>query len=177
MKNIFGAKAQTGLFVKGMALLMLVFFLTLSVTSCKNETAAAVTPTTEVESVLEKKPTAVPAPVEENKQLQELGTDTEVDYRSLCIGGGSAGQASRLHEIGGNGAIGTVPRILTYIGGTTGQVSRYVAIGGQEFGQSRKVCIGGNQTAQRLVDIGGNGAGSTVPRRLPSSKLVGTILV
>ncbi len=157
MKNIFGAKAQTATFVKSISLLMLMFLVTFGVTSCKNETAPAVPQPTKYESVLDAKVSPIPAAVETEKQLQELGTNSEIDYKSLCIGGGTAGQERRTLTIGGGQA---VPRSATDIGGNGGQVSRRLAIGGHETGQRKVTDIGGNQTARRLVDIGGNGAGS-----------------
>ena len=174
MKNIFGAKAQTALFAKGIALLMLVCLVSFGVTSCKNETAPAVTPTTNYESVLDTKAITVPVEVETQKQLEELGTNSEIDYKSLCIGGGTAGQERRTLTIGGGQA---VPRSATDIGGT-GVTRRLVAIGGNGVGSPmpRNVTdiggqscprqlleIGGNQTGHRLfADIGGNGS---VPQR------------
>ena len=175
MKNIFGAKAQTANFVKSMSLLMLIFLVTFGVTSCKNETAPAVTPQTNYESVLDSKAIAVPAAVETEKQLQELGTNSEIDYKSLCIGGGGiGGQERRTLTIGGAQA---VPRSVTDIGGS-GVTRRLTAIGGTGIGSplSRKVTeiggqscprqlleIGGNQTGHRLfADIGGQGS---VPQR------------
>ncbi len=190
MKNIFGAKAQTTTFVKSISLLMLVFLVTFGVTSCKNETTTAVSQPTKYENVLDTKAITVPVEVETQKQLEELGTNSEINYKSLCIGGGTAGQERRtltigggqavprsatdiggnqtsrkLIGIGGNGAGSTMPRNLTNIGGNGGQVSRRLAIGGHETGQRKVTDIGGNQTARRLVDIGGNGAGSSLPRR------------
>ena len=175
MKNIFGAKAQTAIFAKSIALLMLVFLVTFAVTSCKNETAPAVTPTTNYESVLDTKAITVPAEVETEKQLQELGTNSEIDYKSLCIGGGGiGGQERRTLTIGGGQA---VPRSATDIGGT-GVTRRLIAIGGNGVGSAMprnmtdiggQSCprqlseIGGNQTGHRLfADIGGNGS---VPQR------------
>jgi hypothetical protein len=166
MKNIFGAKAQTALFVKGISVLLLIFLVTFGVTSCKNETTPAVTSPTNYESVLDTKVTPTPAAAETEKQLEELGTHSEIDYKSLCIGGGTAGQERRTLTIGGNGAGSALPRNLTDIGGNGGQVSRRVAIGGHESGQRKVTDIGGNQTPRRLFDIGGNGAGSSIPRRL-----------
>ena len=167
MKNIFGAKAQTATFVKSISLLMLMFLVTFGVTSCKNETAPAVTVPANYEPVLDAKASPIPPAVETEKQLQELGTNTEIDYKSLCIGGGTAGQERRTLTIGGGQA---VPRSATNIGGNSGQVSRRVAIGGHETGQRKVSDIGGNQTSRRLVDIGGNGSGSAMPRRLLNSK-------
>ena len=175
MKNIFGAKAQTATFVKSIALLMLVFLVTFGVTSCKNEPAPAVAPTTKFESVLDTKAVTVPVEEETEKQLQELGTNSEIDYKSLCIGGGGiGGQERRTLTIGGGQA---VPRSATDIGGT-GVTRRLVAIGGNGVGSPmpRNVTdiggqscprqlseIGGNQTGHRLFsDIGGNGS---VPQR------------
>ena len=137
MKNIFGAKAQTANFVKSISLLMLVFLVTFGVTSCKNETAPAVTPTANYESVLDTKAITVPVEVETQKQVEELGTNSEIDYKILCIGGGTAGQERRTLTIGGGQA---VPRSAAD--------------------------IGGNETSRRLIAIGGNGAGSTMPRNL-----------
>jgi hypothetical protein len=137
MKNIFGAKAQTAIFAKSIALVMLVFLVTFGVTSCKNETAPAVPQPTKYESVLDTKAITVPVEVETQKQLEELGTNSEIDYKSLCIGGGTAGQERRTLTIGGGQA---VPRSATG--------------------------IGGNETSRRLIAIGGNGAGSTMPRNL-----------
>ncbi len=175
MKNIFGAKAQTLTIVKSISFLMLVFLVTFGVTSCKNETAPAVTPTTNYESILDTKAVTVPVEVETEKQLQELGTNSEIDYKSLCIGGGGiGGQERRTLTIGGGQA---VPRSATEIGGT-GVTSRVIAIGGNGVGSPMprnatdiggQSCprqlleIGGNQTGHRLVaDIGGNGS---VPQR------------
>jgi hypothetical protein len=137
MKNIFGAKAQTSNIVKSISLLMLVFLVTFGVTSCKNETAPAVTPTTSYESVLDTKAITVPVEVETQKQIEELGTNSEIDYKSLCIGGGTAGQERRTLTIGASQAL---PRSGTG--------------------------IGGNETSRRLIAIGGNGSGSTMPRNL-----------
>lgn len=127
MKNIFGAKAQTALCAKSISLLILVCVVTFVVTSCKNETAPAVAPQTNYEPVLDTKTITVPAAVETEKQLQELGTNSEIDYKSLCIGGGTAGQERRTLTIGGNGAGSTMPRNFTDIGGNGGQVSRRLA--------------------------------------------------
>ena len=165
MKNIFGAKAQTATFVKSISLLMLVFLVTFCVTSCKNETAPAVPQPTKYESVLDAKVSPT-LPMETEKQLQELGTISEIDYKSLCIGGGTAGQERRKLTIGGNGAGSTMPRNLTDIGGNEAQVSRRLAVCGNESGQGKTIYIGGNQTGRRFADIGGNGAGSSVQRRL-----------
>lgn len=176
MKNIFGAKAQTGLFAKSIALLMLVCLVTFGVTSCKNETAPTVAAPTNCESVLDTKAITVPVEVEIQKQLQELGTNSEIDYKSLCIGGGTAGQERRTLTIGGNGAGNTMPRNLTDIGGDGGQVSCRLAIGGHETGQRKLTDIGGNQTGRRFVDIGGNGSGSAMPRRLRNSNSPGALL-
>jgi hypothetical protein len=170
MKNIFGAKAQTAIFAKNITLLMLVFLVTFGVTSCKNETAPAVMTPKNYENVLDTKVSPVPATLETKKQLQELGTNTEIDYKSLCIGGETAGQERRTLTIGGNAGESTMPRNLTYIGGNSGQISRRLAIGGHETGQRKVTDIGGNQTARRFVDIGGNGSGSAMPRRLLNSK-------
>lgn len=149
MKNIFGAKAQTATFVKSILLLMLMFLVTFGVTSCKNETAPAVTVPANYEPVLDAKASPIPPAVETEKQLQELGTNTEIDYKSLCIGGGTAGQERRALTIGGNGAGSALPRNLTDIGGQScpRQLSE----------------IGGNQTGHRLfAEIGGQGS---VPQR------------
>ena len=116
---------------------MLVCLVTFGVTSCKNETAPAVPQPTKYESVLDAKVSPIPAAVETEKQSQELGTNSEIDYKSLCIGGGTAGQERRTLTIGGGQA---VPRSATG--------------------------IGGNETSRRLIAIGGNGAGSTMPRNL-----------
>ena len=167
MKNIFGAKAQTALIVKGISVLVLVFLVTFGVTSCKNETAPAVPQPTKYQSVLDTKVSPTPAAVETKKQFQELGTNTEIDYKSLCIGGGTAGQERRTLTIGGGQA---VPRSATEIGGNGGQVSRRFAIGGHGIRHRKVTDIGGNQTARRFVDIGGNGSGSAMPRRLLNSK-------
>ena len=175
MKNIFGAKAQTANFVKSISLLMLVFLVAFGFTSCKNETAAAVTTPTNYESVMDTKAITVPVEVETGKQLQELGTNSEIDYKSLCIGGGGiGGQERRTLTIGGGQA---VPRSATDIGGT-GVTRRLIAIGGNGVGSAMprnmtdiggQSCprqlseIGGNQTGHRLfADIGGNGS---VPQR------------
>jgi hypothetical protein len=176
MKNIFGAKAQTANFVKSIWLLMLVFLVTFGVTSCKNETATAVPQPTKYESVLDTKVSPTPAALETKKQLQELGTNSEIDYKSLCIGGGTAGQERRTLTIGGGQA---VPRSATDIGGNETS-RRLIAIGGNGVGSAipRNVTdiggqscprqlseTGGNQTANRaFADIGGQG--STVPRAL-----------
>jgi len=181
MKNIFGAKAQTLTIVKSISLLMLVFLVTFGVTSCKNETAPAVTPTTNYESVLDTKAILVPVEVETEKQLQELGTNSEIDYKSLCIGGGGiGGQERRTLTIGGGQA---VPSNATDIGGT-GVTRRLTAIGGNGVGSAmpRNVTdiggqgcprqlskISGNQTGHRLfADIGGNGS---VPQRAMNDHL------
>jgi hypothetical protein len=175
MKNIFGAKAHTATFVKSISLLMLVFLVTFGVTSCKDETAPAAAPTTNYESVLDTKAITVPVEVETEKQLEELGTNSEIDYKSLCIGGGGiGGQERRTLTIGGGQA---VPRSATDIGGN-GVTRRLVAIGGNGVGSPlpRNVTdiggqscprqlseIGGNQTGHRLfADIGGQGS---VPQR------------
>jgi hypothetical protein len=166
MKNIFGAKAQTATFVKSISLLMLMFLGTFGVTSCKNETAPAVTVPANYEPVFEAKASPIPPAVETEKQLQELGTNTEIDYKSLCIGGGTAGQERRTLTIGGNAGVSTMPRNLTYIVGNSGQISRRLAIGEHGIRHRKVTDIGGNQTARRFVDIGGNGSGSAMPRRL-----------
>lgn len=176
MKNIFGAKAQTALFVKGISVLLLVFLVTFGVISCKNETAPAVTAPTNYESVLDTKTITVPVEVETQKQLEDLGTNSEIDYKSLCIGGGTAGQERRTLTIGGGQA---VPRSATDIGGS-GVTRTLTAIGGNGVGSPMprnmkdiggQSClpqlleIGGNQTANRaFADIGGQG--STVQRAL-----------
>lgn len=181
MKNIFGAKAQTANFVKSISLLMLVFLVTFGVTSCKNETAPAVAPTTKYEPVLDTKAITVPVEEEAEKQVQDLGTNSEIDFKSLCIGGGgTAGQERRTLTIGGGQA---VPRSATDIGGT-GVTRRLVAIGGNGVGSAmprnatdiggqscprQLVEIGGNQTGHRLLaNIGGNGS---VPQRALSDHL------
>ncbi len=176
MKNIFGAKSQTANFVKSISLLLLVFLVTFGVTSCKNETAPAVTVPANYEPVLDAKASPIPPAVETEKQLQELGTNTEIDYKSLCIGGGTAGQERRTLTIGGGQA---VPRSATDIGGNETSC-RLIAIGGNGAGSTMprnltdiggQSCprqlleIGGNQTGHRLIaDIGGQG--SMVPRAL-----------
>ena len=181
MKNIFGAKAQTTTFVKNISLLMLVFLVTFGVTSCKNETAPAVTPTTNYEPVLDTKAITEPVEVETEKQLQELGTNSEIDYKSLCIGGGGiGGQERRTLTIGGGQA---VPRSAVEIGGT-GVTRTLIAIGGNGVGSPMprnltdvggQSCprqlleIGGKQTGQRLfTDIGGMGS---VPQRASNDHL------
>jgi len=181
MKNIFGAKAQAATFVKSIVVLMLVFLVTLGVTSCKNETAPAVAPTTNYESVLDTKAITAPFEVETEKQLQELGTNSEIDYKSLCIGGGGiGGQERRTLTIGGAQA---VPRSATDIGGS-GVTRRLIAIGGNGVGSPMprnltcsggKSCPrqlsekGGNETARRLfADIGGIGS---VPQRASNAYL------
>lgn len=169
MKNIFGAKAQTATFVKSISLLMLLFLVTFGVTSCKNETPPALAAPNNYESVLDTKAITVPLELETQKQLQELGTNSEIDYKSLCIGGGTAGQERRTLTIGGNGAGSTMPRNLNDIGDNGGQVSRRLAIDEHGIRHRKVTDIGGNQTGRRFVDIGGNGSGSAMPRRLRNS--------
>lgn len=138
MKNIFGAKAQTALFAKSIAELMLVCLVTFGVTSCKNDPAPAVAPTTNYESVLDTKAITVPVEAETEKQLEELGTNSDIDYKSVCIGGGGIG----------------------------GQERRTLTIGGAQAVPRSASEIGGNGVTRRLTAIGGNGVGSPLPRNL-----------
>lgn len=87
------------------------------------------------EQVLKVNPVDVTAPNGNEKQMFHDSETEVVDYKYLCIGGNTAGQERR----------GLVTEGIQSLPLNTHE-------------------IGGNETGRKLFAIGGNGAGSTLPR-------------
>ncbi|MBC7410133.1 MAG: hypothetical protein H7339_17255 [Arcicella sp.] len=127
MKNIFRAAAQTSTFLKSISVLMLVLLVGFSVTSCENQTKTISTDKSEVVSETEVVNAATLVDTED--PLMEMGYNSEIENRRLCIEGGAAGHERSSLDIGG---YQTAPRSLS------------------EFGV--------NQVPPRLLTIGGSGS-------------------